>query len=270
MCSYTLLEAQARRQRSEVLMTKKQALLYLEVGMIEITTLANRCSRPDCWSGSSHLLYWPPQVTVWVFLTRRQETSAEFLAEHHQHGLWALDLISYGCSFLRRSLEGPCLLETEPACCHEYSFLFLHQEGKDLPWMLPSELPGDWTHTKAKLCKNRNVPMIFTLQGQSTGEKAALWMIVLAPGIDHRVIGGILHNWRARFSFCWPQCLYKKDPHVWLGRKEYLYFVYWRNCSRTVNPCENLALKCCQEQWLCCYLPCQCQAVSSSFSPHGM
>lgn len=168
-------------------------------------------------------------------------------------------------------LEGSRLLETGPACCHKYSSLFLHRK---LPRILPSELSGEWTHTKAKLCKNRNVPMICTLQDCSAGEKAALWNTVLPSisirRIHHRVMGGILHNWRTRFSFCWPQCLYKKDLRVWLGRKDYLYLIYWRNCSRTVNPCENIALKCCWERWLCCYLPCQCQSVSNSFLPCSM
>lgn len=51
----------------------------------------------------------------------------------------------------------------------------------------------------------------------------ALRIIVLSSistcGTGHRGTGGILHNWRARFSFCWPQCLYKKDLHDWLEEK---------------------------------------------------
>ena len=90
--------------KTEVVMTKNQALPYLEVGMIQLLTLVNPCSRPDCWSGSCHLLCLPPQMTTWALLTKRQETSVGFLTEHHWHWLWAWDLFSYGCWFLREPL----------------------------------------------------------------------------------------------------------------------------------------------------------------------
>lgn len=38
-------------------------------------------------------------------------------------------------------------------------------------------------------------------------------------GTGHRDTEGILHNWRTRFTPCWPQCLYKKDLHDWLEEK---------------------------------------------------
>lgn len=89
----------------EVLMTKKQALPYSEAVIIEIMTLVKPCSRPGCWSGTCHLIYLPPQITTWLLLTKRQETSVGFLTEHHQQLLWVWGLSSYGCWFLREGQD---------------------------------------------------------------------------------------------------------------------------------------------------------------------
>lgn len=168
-------------------------------------------------------------------------------------------------------VERPCLLETEPACCHKYSCT---RKERTCPEFFQANYLENELAQKPSCARTGMCQWFLLCRAKVLERRLPCGTQSRPPSapIDSTTgsLKGFLHNWMARFSTCWPQSLYKKDLHVWLGRKEYLYLTYWRNCSRTVNPCENLAPKCCQDQWLCCYLPCQCQSMSNSFLPYSM
>lgn len=183
------------------------------------------------WLSKFCSLCWKKKTSLWIHLLLLL--------------LWVLQWVLTGETML--TWDGSCLLI-------QIFFLIPAPENKGLA--LNSSKLIFWrmnSHKNQTLQEQQciNVPMIFALQGWSAGEEVALWNITLysistlrnGPKVWWRC------NWRASFSFYRPQhCTRKTCISNW-EEKKYLYLIYWKNCSRIVNPWENLALKC-KEPWL--------------------